>query len=236
LQKAFGSPCDILNSDIQLGRHWITTKQSGVKINAVEHYTPLRFLFPGTHLQCDSTEIPHVSSTSELICAIDNKKEEVDVDVPWFTVRGACGWQYPEARNGVESFTMIEPNRDYQLSIVVTISYQGFGELPGLFVFPDFDLLTKVLKVPSPGIPTWLKYPAYWLWPRHYSKVFWPDRRKPEESLRMIILHRVHDILGAIALMRSPIKGAFPSLSVYSQCSGHLADMKVLHMIETVML
>jgi hypothetical protein len=204
------------------------------KIDAVEHYTPLRFLFPGTNIEITTGKtLPYVPCTGFLLQAMLRARETVDVKVPWFTVKEICYWEYPERRNGLKAFTLILPNYNRQLVINVRICFKDFGEHHEQFVFPNIDLLKQVLSAQTVGmIPSCLKPFGKILW-YHGRNVFWPKRSEPKKALRIIARHRVHDILGAVCLMQSPIRGGFPSLTINSQCSGHLADLEAMRMAQT---
>ncbi|OHA18563.1 MAG: hypothetical protein A2664_02910 [Candidatus Taylorbacteria bacterium RIFCSPHIGHO2_01_FULL_46_22b] len=233
-----GRPSQIdLNSAVT--RNWrfvarvgrIVSRIDGVNISAVEHYSALRFLFPGLYLVNNSGQTPpYIPCTGALLETLFASSREVERDVPWFTVDGAVGWQYPKPRGGIEAFTLIEPNPERSLKICVTVKFKEIGERTERFEFPNEDRLRQVLSAPALGRPAWIETPARLLW-HHAGKMFWARRADPEHALRMIIRHRVDDILGAVALLPSPVKGGFPSLSLFSQCSGHLADMNALNML-----
>ena len=221
-------------SVVSIKKRRIEAAVPGSKIKAVEHYSPLRFLFPGMILSSENAELPYFTSAGLLAGQLISSAFPLDLEVPWYTISDACLWQYPELRGGREGYTLIEPDTEKKLSISVNVKFKRFGELTRHFVFPDEELLFKVLDAQPLGIPSWLKYPAKFLW-AHGKDVYWP-KKGSANILETIILHRVQDILGALALLESPIPGGFPALKIYSQCSGHLADLKALAMVHAVPL
>lgn len=229
-----GSEVEIELSATSIRNRRMETKGLGHTIGAVEHYSPLRFLFPGIRISATNQEFPHFTCAGPLVNSLLEHASPAEINVPWYTVKGACVFQYPKARGGIEAFTMIEPSMERKLFIHVTVKFERFGEMSKSFVFPDETLLLKVLGTQSLGTPSWLEYPAKLLWPHAYE-TYWP-KKDDADILETIINHRVQDILGALALLKSPIDGGFPSLNVYSQCSGHLADFNALNMVSTLPL
>ncbi|MEI6553729.1 MAG: hypothetical protein WCO09_04110 [bacterium] len=204
------------------------------KIKAVEHYAPLRFLFPRIIISGQGRELPHFTCSFPIIESLMRRASPLEVETPWFTTKETCVYQYEKQRGGIDAFTVIEPGSEKKLVIDVTVRFPRFGEMNRCFTFPDEKLLLQVLSVTPLGNPRWLEWPAKLLW-AHGRETYWPNG-SDEEILEAIVLHRVHDILGALALIESPIAGSFPSLNVYSQCSGHLADHHALCAIKTVPL
>ena len=215
-----------------LRKRRLAVSMPGFGVDAVEHILPIRFLYPGLRIEFPD-HAPYVSNAGLILNALRPYSKQVEVDVPWFTVEQARQWVYPKPRNGMRAFTRIEPNETANLDIRVTVSFRSLGTLSERFIFPNHASMEKVLHAPAPGNPSWLKIPARWLWPSHFKSVFWPDVRKPEESLRNILFHRVQDILGAIALLSPSSPAGFPSLTVISECSGHRADFEALRAIRT---
>lgn len=212
----------------------IETNFSGVKIAATEHYSPLRFLFPGIGIFCEGGELPHLTCTGHIIKALLDASYVEEVEPIWFTTNHFGSYHYPEMRGGMDASTFVTPNLENELVINITIKFEKFGRLRRRFVFPNTELMLKALCVEPLGTPAWLEKPAKLLWV-HGKNTYWPrEDEDTEVVLEKIIMHRLHDILGAIALLKPPRTGGFPSLTVESICSGHLGDYNVLHKLETV--
>lgn len=224
----------VLNA-VSLKKRRMEARGLGYIIKAVEHWTPLRFLLPGMTILGTGEELPHFTCSGPLVRALMKEAVPIEVDVPYFTAKESCRWAYPGKRAGGTGFTAIEPSKDKKLRIKVTVNFKKFGKMTKECVFPDEKFLRLVLDVPSLGTPSWLEWPARLLW-AHAHNTYWPKSGDNELILETIIMHRFLDILGALALLESPVEGGFPSLNVYSQCSGHLADHHVLKTINTVTL
>lgn len=215
-------------------RRRIEAAASGCKIKAVEHYSSLRFLFPGLVLAVGNQECPHLTCAGPLVRKLMQQASLVDIEVPWFTVRHAHSWGYQKLRSGMNAHTYIQSSGEKKLRICVTVNFKGFGEMTKSFIFPDQSLLLEILDAEPLGFPYWMERPAKLLWP-HARNTYWP-KKNDKDVLETIIHHRVHDILGAIALLKSPVEGGFPALNIYSRCSGHEADLQVLRQVETIPL
>ncbi len=214
----------------------IETNFFGTKIAATEHYSPLRFLFPGIGIFCENGEVPHFTCTGHIIKALLESSYAEEVEPIWFTTRHVGSYNYAKMRGGMFASTFVMPNSNRELVIEITIRFEKFGRLMRRFTFPNTGLMLKALSVELLGTPAWLEKPAKLLW-AHGKNTYWPKNDEDHEVvLEKILLHRLHDILGAIALLQPPRTGGFPSLKVESVCSGHLADYFALRNIETVPL
>lgn len=236
IKKSDGSLLDLTLPNVEMRRRGMVCIVGDRMIDAVEHLASLRFLYPGIILDFAGPGSLYVTNTGTLVSALAQGSHSV-VKGPdtWFTAKETVGWEYPNKRNGKCAYTSIEPNQDKRLRICVQVSFKGLGEMYREYIFPNPDSMRKVFNTPSPGLPTWLEWPARILW-YHGKDVLWQGKLSNEEMLEKIIHHRVLDILGALALVETPVLGALPSLTVISQCSGHLADFIALKMITTVQL
>ncbi len=243
LRLSFGPPerqiLDSMDMDsVTLRRRRLSLRFAGLEIGATEHYSVLRFFYPGTNIHFASPhKVPHFTTALQLLSTLDKKGEpaEVEVEPPWYTVKGNCGWPYPEKRGGGIAYTSIRPNSRKRIEINVTARFRKFGEKTSRFNFPNLQLMRNILISPAPGIPSWLEKPARKLW-SHGDDTFWPQVSDVEVAMTHIIHHRVQDILGAIALIKSPVPRAFPSLTITSVCSGHRADFNAISMATTTPL
>lgn len=112
--------------------------------------------------------------------------------------------------------------------MLVIINYPGLGTKSESFSFPNDDLLEMLCGVPNQGWPKWFYYisriASVFGWP-HHNTVAWVQELGKEETLRLFLLHRVVDLLGALSLL---CRDGLLSARVVSQCSGHEADLQTI--------
>jgi hypothetical protein len=201
---------------------------SDKKFEVYEHTGALRFTGLGNVLVSSSKWPPCFGRTIEQWQALKPACRETSRDLSWYTPKRSFSWVYPRKRNGSVGFTEIHPSAEPKLSLEITCTYPGVGELVQDFTFPNLKLLEEIFAVHTQGWPRKLYWPARvgaLLGIPLYRTSNWPQEHASEDLIRLYIYHRALDLLGALSLLC--LDGMFAG-RVVSHCSGHEADLHVV--------
>jgi hypothetical protein len=223
-----GTPLFRISAERKLRQ--ITLRDGELRFPVFEHVGALM----ATGLRGISLEItptaPYFSHAGELWGVLKKHAVATDVEItpvtPQRELRHSCG-------NG--RFIQFSPSETGTLEIEVRVAYPDIlegREHVERYVFPNQELLERVLAAPTLGRLPWYVEPIVSrltslpsvnkvLWKRHYQG---PENQR--ELLRMICDHRVLDILGALSLVT---RGAhYLSGRILSVKGGHACDIKLV--------
>lgn len=134
-----------------------------------------------------------------------------------------------------ERFIEAWPIEGNKLDITIIIDYPKLGKYTYNHVLPD-QPLNEAFSACTLGYPPWLYHISRFLgeteiWPHHH-KIIWPQEYRGEgrDLLRLIALHRLTDLLGALSLISC---NKFLSARILSYRARHRHDMELIKKLET---
>lgn len=201
----------------------------GQKLEVFEHIGVLRW-FGLDGVAIESTPWPpYHGRPYELWEKVLEAVEEISGEHwKWFSISGSVG----AAHNSSLGYTEIKPHNERELYIKITSRYDGIGTEEMEFNYPeDLPFLEIAMRAHALGWPIWTYYlskAASVVWWPHHSKVTWLQEKGPDETLRLIVLHRLVDLLGPLSIAAPE---GLLAAQIESFASGHRADVHALQLV-----
>lgn len=229
-QKSLLIPVSSNHAEYRKRRIALTYHSHSLEI--IEHVSVLRFLgLTNTVIEgSGSPWPPYFGRAFEFWEALQGSLNESNTLLRWCTVPRALRIEHTHTLGG---FTEWVPSNERVLTIRVTVRYPSHKEERHLecCLPTDRGLLMEALKSHTPGKPEWLRPlsalgSGLHLW-RHHEHVHWMREKTLSESLSLYALHRLSDLLGALALVHPT---SLPAGTVTSVFGGHKSDLQILRL------
>ena len=201
-------------------------------LDVAEHILPIVHA-PFTRLLIEGTgRTPCFGRTSEIYDALVAASIESGDKTELYTV--SEGFSHVYGIGGWRKF-VVEPTKEPFLRIDVTIDFKDIGRAAETYVFPNRELLARVLKARTLGLPPW--YDLVRSYPEWSSRMMkrinlpliqtavWKGEVDTETLLATTCDHRAQDLLGGIGLIVPP-GGILAGMHIRSECVGHAAEAR----------